>query len=180
MKHAMGSIFGKEGKPDGIIGLEYQRYEIKDHIKELTELRLKLQQLILEYNYDSSVNFEENERGLTIHILGDVLFPPGSGELGKEAKEILERISAIIIHLPNYIRVEGHSDNRPVKSAQFQDNWQLSAQRALNTAAFLREFAKLSPERISIAGMADSFPVSSNETAEGRKANRRVDIIVLK
>jgi len=180
MTHALGSIFGTEGKPDGVIGLEYQRYEIKNHIKELTDLKIKLQQLILESDYGNSINFDENERGFTIHIVGDILFPPGSSVLNESAREILKRISTIINNLPNKIRVEGHSDNQPLKSDIFKSNWHLSANRALNTAAFLMETDLISPDRISIVGMADTFPITRNDTPEGRATNRRVDIVVLK
>lgn len=180
MMKAMGSIFGKEGKANGVIGLEYQPYEIKNHIKELKDLKIKLQQLILENNYNNSINFEENEGSLTIHIVGDVLFPPGTSILNEGSKDILKRISTIVNNLPNDIRVEGHSDNLPVNSREYPSNWHLSINRALNTAEFLMESENINPERITIMGLADSFPIASNDTPEGRAINRRVDIVVLK
>lgn len=180
MMNAMGSIFGKEGKPDGLIGLEYQKYEIKNHIKEFQDLKVKLNQLILENNYAGAVNFDETEKGLTIHILGDILFPTGSSTLNDGAKDILKRISSMIFTIHNDIRIEGHSDNTPLKPDVLYTNWHLSLNRAVRTAEFIMDTENINPERISIMGMADKYPIASNDTPEGRSQNRRVDIVVLK
>ncbi|MGE5497330.1 MAG: flagellar motor protein MotB, partial [Syntrophothermus sp.] len=93
---------------------------------------------------------------------------------------ILNKLAAVIKTLPNDVRVEGHTDNVPINSSQYQSNWHLSVARALNTAYYLINSQGLSPEKVSIVGYSEYHPVKSNETPEGRRNNRRVDIVILK
>jgi len=82
--------------------------------------------------------------------------------------------------LPNDIRIEGHSDNIPINTSTYQSNWHLSVARALNTAYYLITQEKLSADKISIVGYAEFKPLATNETDEGRKLNRRVDLVIIK
>ena len=77
------------------------------------------------------------------------------------------------------MRVEGHSDDVPIHNAEFASNWDLSTARATVVAKLLLDEAGVDPKRISIAGYAQYHPAASNDTPEGRKANRRVDIVVV-
>jgi len=77
------------------------------------------------------------------------------------------------------MRVEGHSDNVPIHNATFASNWELSTARAMAVAMMLIDEAGFDPRRMSIAGYAEYHPVASNDTPEGRKANRRVDIVIV-
>jgi chemotaxis protein MotB len=77
------------------------------------------------------------------------------------------------------MRVEGHSDNVPIHNAAFASNWELSTARAMAVAMMLVNESGFDPSRMSVAGYAQYHPSASNDTPEGRKANRRVDIVVL-
>jgi chemotaxis protein MotB len=77
------------------------------------------------------------------------------------------------------MRVEGHSDNVPIHNEQFGSNWDLSTARATTVAKLLLDDCGVDPKRVSIAGYAQYHPTASNDTPEGRKANRRVDIVVV-
>jgi chemotaxis protein MotB len=79
----------------------------------------------------------------------------------------------------NPVRLEGHTDSNPIKTARFRSNWELSAARAIAVMEILNERFDLPPERLSVAGYADTAPVASNDTEAGRARNRRVDIILL-
>lgn len=81
--------------------------------------------------------------------------------------------------MPYSLRVEGHTDNVPIHNAEFDSNWELSAARATRIARLLLELNAVPPERLSAAGYAEYHPVASNDTAEGRAENRRVDVVVL-
>ncbi|MCX7622812.1 MAG: flagellar motor protein MotB [Thermomicrobium sp.] len=122
---------------------------------------------------------ELTTEGIVIHLSDAVLFPPGQAELRPEAQRVLDGIAAIVEPLPNAIRVEGHTDNTPPPSAAYPDNWELSAMRAVNTVRYLTDVAGLPPERLSAAGYGEFRPRASNETVEGRRKNRRVDIVIL-
>jgi chemotaxis protein MotB len=116
--------------------------------------------------------------GLTIHLLERLLFESGSAELKPEAKAVLDTIAEILKFLPNKIRIEGHTDDRPIRSARFPSNWHLSVARALNTAYYLMSKG-VNPEKISIAGYSEYRPIAPNDSEENRAKNRRVDIVIV-
>lgn len=116
--------------------------------------------------------------GLTIHLLERLLFESGSAELKPEAMSVLDTLAEILKFLPNKIRIEGHTDNRPIRSAKFPSNWHLSVARALNTAYYLMNKG-VNPEKISIVGYAEYRPIAPNDSEENRAKNRRVDIVVI-
>ena len=78
-----------------------------------------------------------------------------------------------------HLRLEGHTDNVPIHNAAFASNWDLSTARAMAVAMMLLNESGVDPQQISIAGYAQYHPAASNDTPEGRKANRRVDIVVV-
>jgi chemotaxis protein MotB len=115
---------------------------------------------------------------LEIEINTDILFPSGAGEFAPEAAPVLDKLADVLKPFPNPIRVEGHTDNRPIKTAAFPSNWELSATRA---ASVVHEFTKtgIDPLRLEIVGLGEFHPRQTNDTVEGRNANRRVAILVL-
>jgi len=143
-------------------------------------LKSKLMQLIDKYHYNNSIMLEENRRGVTIHIMDDILFKSGNADLTSSSLLILDRLAVILKSLPNDIRVEGHTDDVPINTPNFPSNWHLSVTRALNTAYFLIHNENLPPEKVSIVGYSEYRPIDSNNTAEGRANNRRVDIVIIK
>lgn len=179
MMGVLGNIFGSQPEQEKILELQNKAFDIRDQIT-VSSLKNDLQSIITESKLDNSVKLEENERGITIRILDDILFPTGEAEIREDSKLILRKIGSIIRTLPNDIRVEGHTDNIPIKNLVFPSNWHLSVARALNTAYYLIDSEKLPPEKVSIVGYSEYRPVLSNETDEGRANNRRVDIVILK
>lgn len=118
-------------------------------------------------------------RGMIISLRESSFFPSGDNTILPNARPMLERIASNLAPLPNPIRLEGHTDAVPIHNARFRSNWELSAARSIALMdMFTGDFA-LPRERMSIAGFADTAPVASNETPEGRAKNRRVDIVVL-
>ena len=136
--------------------------------------------VIKRYKFESSVTLEENERGIVIHIVDDILFSSGEAILSESSKTVLHELSAILRQLPNDIRVEGHTDNIKIYSQVYPSNWHLSVARALNTAYYLIESENLSPDKVSIVGNSEYKPIAQNITPEGRAKNRRVDIVIIK
>ena len=113
-----------------------------------------------------------------VQIKTDILFPSGSAEIQPAAIEVLERLAAILAERPYPIRIEGHTDNRPIKTAQFPSNWELSAARA---ARIVRLFEQrgITSNRMVVAGMGENRPLDDNDTATGRNRNRRVALVIL-
>lgn len=175
MIHAIDNVFG--GSKQSISVFPSSDFSINTPLKQL---KYEIKNLIEKNNYSSSIKLDENSRGITIHILDDIVFPSGSAELKKNSKIILQQIASIIKKLPNDIRIEGHTDNIPISTQQFPSNWHLSVSRALNTAYYLITEQGLDPEKVSIVGYSEYKPIASNETSNGRASNRRVDIVIIK
>jgi chemotaxis protein MotB len=124
------------------------------------------------------VTVQRNHLWLEIEINADVLFPSGSGELSAEAEPVLQQLAQVLKPFSNPIRVEGHTDDRPIKTAAFPSNWELSAARA---ASVVHRFMQqgIDPQRLEIVGFGEFRPRQPNDTVEGRNANRRVVVLVL-
>ena len=176
MMSAVGDVFGNQGK---VVGMP--RGGLIPGAEPLeNDLTGKIEDLIRTNNYGGSVSLLENERGITIRILDDILFPSGKAEISPGSKSILKEITQVIKELPNDIRIEGHTDNVPIGNSEYPSNWHLSVQRATNTAYYLMRQDGMIPEKISIVGYSEYKPVASNATPKGRELNRRVDIVILK
>jgi chemotaxis protein MotB len=119
-----------------------------------------------------------SSEGLTVHLLESLLFESGSADLKPGAKAVLDTLAEILKFLPNKIKIEGHADNKPIRTARFPSNWHLSVERALNTAYYLINKG-VNPEKISVSGYAEYKPIAPNDTEENRAKNRRVDIIIV-
>src|SRR3984893_8262541 len=115
---------------------------------------------------------------LEIEINADILFPSGAGEFAPAAEPVLDKLAEVLKPFPNPIRSEGHTDDRPIRTTAFPSNWELSAARA---ASVVHQFTRqgIDPLRLEIVGFGEFHPRQSNDTAEGRNANRRVVVLVL-
>jgi len=113
-----------------------------------------------------------------VEIRTDILFPSGSATLSPKAVEVLEQLANTLAPFPNPMRVEGHTDNRPINTIAFPSNWELSAARAASVVHLFTQRG-IAPERLAVIGLGENRPAQSNDTPEGRNANRRVLIVVL-
>lgn len=127
---------------------------------------------------------EEQARGLVrvleradrtvISLTGDRAFAPGSATLSADSAAIVRRVAAALAERSGRVLVAGHTDSAPIRSLRFPSNWDLSRERASAVAVLLAE--RLEPSRLRIEGRGEASPIDSNETAEGRARNRRVEI----
>ncbi len=118
-------------------------------------------------------------RGLVVSFTQAVIFPSGEDEVSQAAYPELEKVAGAIAKLPNPVRIEGHTDSIPIKTARFRSNWELSAARSIAIMDLLATKFGIPRTKMSIAGYADTAPVSTNDTDAGRAKNRRADIIIL-
>ena len=131
----------------------------------------------------NKITITSDERGLIITLLSDNFFEEGSAELNiNDTRETLLRLADFFKSdelKGRRFRIEGHTDNTPVgESSKFPSNWELSATRAVNVLHYLADYG-VRENDFSVAGYADTRPKFSNDTAEGRAYNRRVEIIIL-
>jgi chemotaxis protein MotB len=155
--------------PNPNAALQTERQRIAQEIRSALDLdRQKL-----------PITVTENERGVTVHIMEELLFPSGSADLKRASLNAMDTLAGILRRLPNDLRVEGHTDNVPISTAQFPSNWHLSVARALNVGYYLILQHGLTQERVSIVGYSEYQPLERNDTPEHRARNRRVDIVIL-
>jgi chemotaxis protein MotB len=125
------------------------------------------------------ISVRRTEEGLVISLADSHFFTSGSTQLADSAKASLQEVAKVLQDLPNHVRVEGHTDDLPVSSATFPSNWHLSASRAVEVVRHFEQIG-IAPYRLSASGFADQRPLVSNTTPQGRRMNRRIDIVVLR
>jgi chemotaxis protein MotB len=123
------------------------------------------------------VSVHRNDHWIEVEIRTDILFPSGSAQLSPGALSVLEQLALVLAPLPNAVRVEGHTDNVPIRNNAFYSNWELSAARA---GSVVRVFAShgVDPTRLAVVGFGEHRPKNSNDTEQGRNANRRVIVVI--
>ncbi|MBP7145896.1 MAG: OmpA family protein [Acidobacteria bacterium] len=122
----------------------------------------------------------ENDGGVTVHVAEMLLFDPGAAQLKPGALPVLDSLAHTLSSITNEIRIEGHTDDSPIHSAQYPSNWHLSVDRALNVGYYLMTQSSIRPERVWIVGFGEFRPIAPNTLEQGRARNRRVDIVIVK
>jgi len=125
----------------------------------------------------STMDVRLNGHELVLRLPDGIVFDSGDDAVRPDAARVLGIIVDEIRARPVDLRVEGHTDTRPIGSSRFRSNWDLSTSRATSVVRMLAAKG-LTPDRLSAAGYAEFHPVATNDTVEGRTANRRVDIVL--
>ncbi len=141
---------------------------------------LKVANAITTAKIPEGVKVTSTERGLSIRIKDDALFETGSADINPKVREFLDLVAGLIKDLPNQVAVEGHTDNQPIRTAEFPSNWDLSTARANTLVRYLIDRHQMAGRRFSSTGFAGTRPIESNQTEEGRSSNRRVELVVLR
>jgi chemotaxis protein MotB len=145
---------------------------------DLAKLQEKLGGMLSNQIADHVVSMRIGRDGLVISLREAGFYDSGSAIVHPSSLPTLNKIATTLATTPYDIRIEGHTDNVPIHTAQFDSNWELSTSRATRlTRIFVAN--NFAPYRMSASGYAEFHPVASNDTAEGRSQNRRIDIIVL-
>lgn len=149
--------------------------------KRLYDLKIAISKIIKQQGLQKKVQIFINERGMVIRILSDgMLFQSGNADLRTQEVGLLDKVADIIkSKIDNQLEVEGHTDNLPINTARYPSNWDLSTARASVVLRYLVHRG-VSQERLRASGYADQRPVALNDTEDGRRHNRRVDIVVLR
>ena len=147
--------------------------------QEFSQIKEEVQANLQEYGAKNEVQLTINERGLVTSLKEAGFFPSGTDKVQPEALPLLDKIASSISRYANTIRIEGHTDNVPVNSPAFPSNWELSTARANSLVHYLIEKHGFKGAKLSVTGYAEYRPIADNVTEEGRKLNRRVDIVML-
>jgi chemotaxis protein MotB len=150
-----------------------------EEVIELIPSLKKLSEQLREEVAAGKLELSLEPRGLVISLKQAVFFPSGEDFIDPATYPIVEKIAALLASHPNRIRLEGHTDSVPIRTARFPSNWELSTARAIAMLRLLTERFHVNHLQLVVAGYADTSPVGPNDTDEGRSRNRRVDIVIL-
>lgn len=180
-RRAMGSLKGALGV------LPHEQSVIKPErvpIPQLTNLQeseieesiVKLEDILSDQQLREAVRLQISDRGMTITIDDPVMFESGDAGLRPKAYPILTRIASLARGWPNTIRIEGHTDNDPIRTEKFPSNWELSTARALSVLHFFQDDAGFDPIDLVAIGRGEFDPIALNDTPENKTKNRRIEI----
>ena len=163
--------------------------DMKQALSELNQRKLKAEQRISEYKqllqrFQSLIDAGKLkvkivDGRMVVALATDVLFASGSARLSKEGKDAIAEVSQVLAQIPRRaFQVEGHTDNVPIRTTKYPSNWELAAARSLTVVKEMVA-AGMPAERISAASFGEFKPAASNDSEEGRAANRRIEIVVV-
>jgi len=159
-----------------------QKYDANAFLNALAEL--SAYQNLLKRALKGEINRGEvdvhmEKRGLVISFRQAALFDSGEAIVKPSGIPTMSKVTAVILKLPNQIRLEGHTDNIPIHNDLFKNNWELSSARSIAILNLLADRFGVPSDRLSVSGYADVAPIATNATEDGRSRNRRVDLVVL-
>jgi len=172
------------------IDISGQKEQINKLKNEMEDINIKLNKEAVEFkNIENLIeknlsdikglSVTRESRGLIIRLKDAVLFDGGSDIIKDKARVTLDRLAGVLKNIPNSIRIEGHTDNKPIKTSRFPSNWELSTARSTNIIRYLINNHKFSPNKLSAVGYGEYMPLTNNLNNEGQAVNRRVDFVIL-
>lgn len=157
--------------------------QIAEQMEDMEDMKESLEEFLKSEGLENKVTVEQDGEEVILTFSDFMLFDSGQAIIKPEGLEVLGKIGGEIKQYldDGYIaRAEGHTDNFPINSFIFPSNWELSASRAISVAKYLINEVEISPMALSAEGFGEYYPIASNDTAEGRAQNRRVEIKVTK
>jgi chemotaxis protein MotB len=144
----------------------------------LNALNEVVKKALLSFRSDE-ISVEMKNGKVYVSLSDKLLFKSGSAAVEEKGIEAIRKVAEVLNKNGDIdVLIEGHTDNVPIKTARYEDNWSLSADRALSIVRLLSKEYNVDPKRLEAAGRAEFYPKASNETAEGKAKNRRTEIIL--
>ena len=147
--------------------------------RPLKDIQAELEKVLSPEIKNHIVEVKARRDGLVVSLREIGFYESGSSTLRASGRDAIDRLAAILKSHTEALRIEGHTDNVPIHNIHFASNWELSTARASDLIKDLIDRYHFEPQRLSAAGYAEYHPVASNDTAEGRARNRRLDIVIL-
>jgi chemotaxis protein MotB len=132
------------------------------------------------FDLEDEIELLFSREGLVMRLSEHTLFESGVASISPQALPLLEKIGVIIAQTDYLIRIEGHTDNVPIHTAEFPSNWELSTARAVNVLRYFIKDHRIDAQRLSAEGFGEFRPLMANDTTENRATNRRVTVIFMR
>ena len=150
-----------------------------DRRQDFRQRRVRLQQSLEAYQQGDELTVREKDGKVYVAMSDKLLFQSGSARLDKRGEEALGKLAEVLNKQTDIdVFIEGHTDNKPINTVQFKDNWDLSVIRATSVVRILIKNYNVNPLQIQPSGRGEYMPIDDNETIEGRSKNRRTEIIM--
>lgn len=159
------------GTIDGAAAAAAEQKKMQEQLKQLREV---LEPALS----DGRVNVTQEQHRIVIRVEEKGSFPSGTAKLTWEFESLLQEMAKVLARIPGTLTIEGHTDDVPIRTDRFYSNWDLSASRAASVANALLASGEVEPTRLAVKGLADTAARVSNDSAENRAKNRRVEIII--
>jgi chemotaxis protein MotB len=170
----------EQAQSQGLTEEQKQQLAKKAEQVELKAIQAKVNEYVNTKGLQEKLETKLTDEGLLLTIRDNVLFESGSDAVRSQDLQIVNEISELLVMDPaRSIIISGHTDNVPIKNAQFSSNWELSVMRAINFMKILLDNDKLDPRWFSAKGYGEFQPIASNDDAAGKARNRRVEILIL-
>jgi len=153
--------------------------EMVDSSDELAQIFAELEEVSERLKKENDITLAYSSKGLVMRLSDRALFEVGVAAISPQAIPLLKKVGETIAGTDFEVRIEGHSDDLPIKTAQFPSNWELSTARAVNVLRYFLEIGGISSQRLSAVGFGEFQPVVPNNSTAHRAQNRRVEIIFL-
>ena len=177
-----GDKESKEQTPAVMVGqITEKDIAFRKQEQQLQQVKNTIEQYIQDNHLQNDITVTDTPKGIEVRLSDSLLFELGKADLTEAAIPTLDKLSSMFSQLDSTISIEGHTDNlQMAPGARYKDNWELSAERSLSVLRYFVEDKQLNSDKFQIAGYGDTRPIASNDTEEGRKKNRRVEIIILR
>ena len=147
--------------------------------QELLAMYEAVSEAIEERGLKAELEVTVSTRGILVNISEAVLFDSGRAEIKVEGRQLLDLVAGVLMTFENEVEVQGHTDNRPINTARYPTNWELSVDRAVSVVRYMTDVHGITPGRLKAAGYGEFRPVAPNNTAENRALNRRVNLLII-
>jgi len=174
------SMVDYESREETIAISNAEREEINEAFDQLYQ---NIKTYINQNGMQDSLGVTRTEEAIFLRFNEIALFNPGKAKILPDSEATLRHIMKIIhtnISIISMIKIEGHTDNVPINNAEFSDNWDLAVKRATNALRLILSTELIDEEKLSAVGYGEYHPIATNDTAEGRAQNRRVDFVLIK
>ncbi|UOQ94153.1 flagellar motor protein MotB [Halobacillus shinanisalinarum] len=160
-------------KPQNMADLEEAESNLDELLKEVTQY-LKANQL------QDTISATRKDHGVVLVLQEQLLFETGEAAILEYGKPFLSKVGTLLNNIPNYVKVEGHTDNRPISTLKYPSNWELSGARASSVIRYLTSTIEgLGQSRFSAVAYADTRPIAPNDSPKNWSKNRRVEIVII-
>ena len=156
---------------------------VDEYDDEFDALYEAIRYYILTNDLENKISVNKDDNVIVVRFLEVILFDSGEAAIRSDGKEVLSHIIEIIkenVEAIQMLRIEGHTDNRPIHTAEFDSNWELSMARANAALKVFIDANVIDLDKLSAAAYGEYQPIDTNDTPEGRASNRRVDFVIEK